>query len=486
MSLNDSQRKKKKKVSKQAWMFLVVGLPLFILLLMMVIGYMVPNGIIMLTTAIGLFLVTMRKKNIGIRFTRTSFIAVVTCFFTVGALVENPLLWPEQIVRHAFKSTLIQPNNEKIVELHNAFNWWLDNWDQSFDVSSIHYYGDNITDTSKPLEEDYRKNFNLHVDHLELSLVNYTNDTIYSDIDRVAIADRFIRWFVIKWTDDQVTHHVSDHTPVPNEALADWNFNATWQADPDNSTWHAHDDCDGIAVVTVSFVRRLAQEGYISANAYIGQGKNHWFTSVYFNETTPYVFFNHFTETCVYCIYMDNNLPLFGQNILITMQTVLMTDEEERDEFLYYLDFVMGENIWIMIIAAVLVAMLAVILFGYPRNYDPIKEREYVKEKMAPHKNKPKILKPFIWLFAVKIRNPFKKRHMFFWLNVAIISLMLIAGIYILYNNILSTWLYTNTTMFMYGAIFFILLVLDRDPVTGIIKRVYKKVKGKEFSLYNR
>lgn len=198
------------------------------------------------------------------------------------------------------------------------------------------------------------------------------------------------------------------------------------------------------------------------------------------------MFFNHFDSTRVYCIYTDNNIPLLGQNVLLTLQHVFISDEDERDEFIFYLNFIMGKNVWILVIAAVLVAFLGVILFGYPRDYEPDEEKDFVKRKMAPYKYKPRILKPFIWLFRVKIGNPFQKRHLFFWLNVALISTLLFAGVSFMYHGILSTRLYTYTTMYMYGAIFLVLFILDRDPIAWVFKKVYKKVKGKEFSLYVR
>ncbi|MHA1683716.1 MAG: hypothetical protein ACTSUE_22450 [Promethearchaeota archaeon] len=491
MRLKRNSSRKKMKLSKQSIMFLVVGTPLFFLLILLIIGYQAPNGIIMFITAAGIFLTTLRKKNFGIRFTRASFFSVVICFFTVGSLVENPSLWGQQIYRHAFKSTLIQPNANKIVELHSAFNWWLDNHSGSAGGSSfdLGYYGDNITDTSKPMENKFYNRYYHSIAGVDLNLVNFENRSYFTEFERLMIVDTFIRDAIIIWTADEFTHHISDHVPTPDEALVQWNFNSAWQNDYGNFSnydIHARDDCDGIAVVTVSFLRRLKAQGLMESDGfYIASGVRHWFAGIRVNDSTPMLFLNHWQSVNVFCYFNDNNLPVYGQNLLLTMEYVLLANEDDRDEFLFYIGFVMDDMAFLLPIAAAVISILAVALLGYPRDYNPGAERAFMDKAKKKYKTAtPGLLHPFIW-FGYKIHNPFGKRHLFFWLNVIFASVMLIIGVNILYNLILLTPLYTYSMMFLYGYLFAILFLIDRDVVTMVTKWIYKQVKGKEIDLYS-
>ncbi len=495
MSQNPPSTSPRKRLSRQSWLFLVVGLPLFIGVIVLINAYMVVNGIIMAITTVGLLAVTVRKKNFGIRFTRASFIAFVAAFFTIGALVENPALWPSQIERHAFKNTMLQPNSGKIVELDNAFKWWLDNRTANiYNYLGIRYYGANLSDTSKPLDAAYYNptKYDPTILGASLSLSNFESDTFYSEWEKLLIVDYFIRYEVIDWTDDTVTHGVSDHVPVPDEALAEWSFTEAWKANP-GSNGHARDDCDGIAVVTVSFIRRLIAQGSISGQAFIACGRGHWFTAMKVNGTTPYVFLNHWEGINVYGIFMDDNTVVLGQNIIATMEDGLILDEEGRNDVLAYLEFlnlIPVDYYWLVVVAvvaaAVVICMLVVMLFGYPRDYDVENERAYVQGIMKRYDRSPRIVRPFIWLFAAKIRNPFGRRHVFYWINVTTFSALLVTGVFTYFFTILGTALFPYATIFMYLCIFGLLFLLDRDVFVRAFKGIYRIARKRDFSLYGR
>ncbi|MHA1846033.1 MAG: hypothetical protein ACTSXU_00160 [Promethearchaeota archaeon] len=478
-----------RKLSKQSWLLIFVGIPLFIMLISIIIGYQVPNGLVMLLTALGLYLTTLKAKNFGIRFTRATFVGLITCFFSIGALVENPSLWPQQIYRHVFKNSMIQPNNSRIAEVEDAFNWWLDNQSTNF-YNDVSFYGDNLTDLSKPLEDEYY-NYNGSWIHAEnLSKESFFSLGVFTTFEKLEIIDFFIRRFIMRWTDDEVTHHLSDHIPVPSEALSRWTFSDEWKADPTNSTLRAWDDCDGIAVVTVSFIRRLQLEEKLDISAvFIASGHRHWFTAVKINDSTPFVFLNHWSSIGVYCIYMDNNLPLYGQNILSSIENVLVTDAGDVEDFKFYLGFLVGSNFWLLIIVSFCIAAISTIFFGYPRNYDVEGEKLYMKSRMAKHAKKSRLIKPLYWL-RYKIGNPFSKkhvfnkRHMFFWLNTIVMSLLLIAGVAFFYYSIILTPLFPYAMMVIYLYIFTLLVILDRDLVARSFKFIYKKVKKKDFVIY--
>ncbi|MEX2684766.1 MAG: hypothetical protein Q6373_024550 [Candidatus Sigynarchaeota archaeon] len=480
---------RQKRLSRQSWMFLIIGVPLFIGLIIFINGYMVANGMIMAITSIVVFAATIRKKNFGIRFTRASFIAFAATFLTIGALVENPSLWPSQIWRHAFKSTLIQTDSSKMEELDNAFKWWLDNRSTDFS-NSLTYYADNLTDTSKPMEDVYYHVFSKTISASGLSLTTFSSPSYYSQFQKLLIVDYFIQNMIIRWTEDSWTWHVSDHVPTPDEALSRWSFTEAWKANPTNSNLQARDDCDGIAVVTVSFIRRLINQGNLTGQAFVACGARHWFTAVKINNTTPYVFLNHWASVHVYGIFMDDNTVLLGQNIIATLEDALIVDEEGRDEVLAYLRIVPAEYFpllaVIVIIAAVLICMIAVLLFGYPRDYEVEAEKAHVRRVMDKYKNKPRIARAFLWLFVAKIRNPFGRRHVFFWINVVAFSVMLIAGIAAYFFWILVTPLFPYAEIFLILFIFAMLFLLDRDVFVRAFKGIYKLVTRRDFSLHGR
>ncbi|MBN2150517.1 MAG: hypothetical protein JW839_03620 [Candidatus Lokiarchaeota archaeon] len=482
----------RKKLSRQSWMFLLVGLPLFTGLILVINGYMVVNGMIMAMTAAILFVATVRKKNFGIRFTRASFIAFTATFLTVGALVENPALWLSQVQRHAFKSTLIQPDSEKVQELEEAFKWWLDNRSADF-TSGLTYYADDLTDTGKPMEDEFYHTFSRTTYHSGLSLANFTSPAYYTHLQKLLIVDYFVQNMVMDWTDDSVTWDVSDHVPVPDEALSRWHFSAEWRENPTSTALQAWDDCDGIAVVTVSFLRRLMGQGLIDGQAFVACGKSHWFTAVKVNDTTPFVFLNHWASVHVYGIFMGDNTVMLGQNLLSTMEEALIVDEEGRDEVIAYLEFlglIPAEYFWLVeaavIVAAVLFCIIAVALLGYPRDYDVEREREHVRGVMDKYKNKPRVARAFLWLFAAKIRNPFGRRHLFFWINVTAFSALLVGGIHAYFFGILGTALFPYATLLLYAGIFGLLLLLDRDVFVRAFKGIHKLATGREFSLHGR
>nr|MDO8118754.1 hypothetical protein [Candidatus Sigynarchaeota archaeon] len=419
-----------------------------------------------------------------LRFTRAAFVGCIACFFTVASLVENPALWGSQIARHVDKNGLIQPGADKIIELDSAFDWWLDNGVMNA-TNYITFYASNITDTSKPMEDEYYRYEGYSIFGATLSRDHFMNGSApgaLNDFQRLVIVDYFIQNYVMRWTDDSTTHDVSDHVPVPDEALSRWQFNETWRNDPGNASLRAWDDCDGIAVVTVSFLRRLQEAGIIPGRAYIASGKGHWFTAVFLNETTPVVFLNHWKSIHVYGIYMDNNLPAWGQNIYTTIKDAIITNPEDVDEFLFYIDFIAG-NVGILLVLAVLVSILATLFFGYPRDYETGKERERVSIAMEKYKNKPKIVKYASWLFLVKIGNPFQRRHMYFWLNVLFTSASLVAGVLALRWLFLATSLYTYMMMFMYFAIFSVLFLLDKDVYVHAFRRLYFAIKKQPHEL---
>ena len=433
-----------------------------------------------LTTA-GFFITTLRKKNFGIRFTRAAFFSAIACFSTVISLVENPNLWGSQMYRHVVKSDLIRPNDSRIIELEEAFTWWLDNEGSDFGAK-VTYYGDNLTDISKPMEDQHYKRIDYNIQVSELSSATFSDNITFTEQERLAIVDFFIRYRVIEWTSDETTQGVSDHVPLASEALSEWHYDATWRSNPSASANRAKDDCDGIAVVTVSFLRRLEANGNITSHANIACGVRHWFSSIMVNETTPVLFLNHWHSVGVYGIFLDNNLPLYGQNILKTLEDGIIATEEDIEEFNFYFDY-----IWVyyplVVAAAFLLGALATILLGYPRDYQPEDEKNRVKNMMQKYANKPKIGRAFAWLFAVKIRNPFARRHLFFWLNTIFIGSMLLLGISMLYFGI-STPLFTYAIMFIYIYLFGLMFLNDRDIVVKAYKKGYKAITGRDFDLY--
>lgn len=481
-----SDRPSPRRPSRQAWLALLVGLPLLGFSILFIHAYQVVNAMAMSMSFVLLYAATLRKKNAGIRFTRATLVGFVACFFTIGALTENPALWASQVHRKAFKATaLLQPDSPAIAELETAFYWWLDNTSSNF-ANRVTFYGANLSDTSKPMEDEYHNRQDRTILHASLSAWEFANGTIFDDVHKLMIVDRFIRWHVMTWTDDTTTRGVSDHVPDPAEALDRWSFSEAWRANTTNPALQAWDDCDGIAVVTASFLRRLESAGTFGGKAYIASGRRHWFTGVVLNESAPVVFVYHWKEIHVYGIYMDDGTIAYGQNLLKTLLDVVIIDMEDRDEMLSYLDLVMQDLAWLVPIAAVLVAMLAVAFFGYPRDYEIGKERARVAVAMERYRGKPAIVRALAWLFPVKIGNPFGRRHALFWLTAGAVAGLLAAAVFLLYHAILLTTAFSYATVFIFASLLAILLVLDRDVPARLFMTGYHLVTGKAFTLHPR
>ncbi|MHA1372074.1 MAG: hypothetical protein ACTSRA_20435, partial [Promethearchaeota archaeon] len=326
-----------------------------------------------------------------------------------------------------------------------------------------------------------------------LNASSFKNQSIFSDIEKVVIVDYFIRQFIIDWTDDKTTQGISDHVPLPDEALKDWSFNSEWMNDVNNKSFRAHDDCDGIAVVTVSLIRRLMNQDIISGQAYIASGTSHWFTAVKVNDTTPFIFLNHWRSVHIYCIYRENSIPIYGQNLLKTFSILIVLDRDDKEEYLIYADFIQsyfGVLVVLVILMSFILSAIATIFLGYPRNYDIQGEKNYVKAKMARFKKKSRFLKALYWLFVVKINNPFSRkylfnrRHIFFWINSLVMTAMLSMGVLLLYYIAFSPVAYTYASIFTYFYIFMLVFVLDRDYPVRLFKRIYKSLKKQEFEIY--
>ncbi len=211
--------------------FLCVGLPLLIFL-----GFIMATFYMILTVFAGIILAaliggTLRRDRVWKRLTRLA----VIFFMVFVILFPNVTRWPEQIARRlpGGRQALIEPTYPGFPELNASFHAW-----------HLWYY-EGLAFEDQP--------------------------TLW---DKVHSVDLYIRANRTEYTFDYTNplYMLNDHLPTVDQVV---HSNTTV-----GGVWH--DDCDGMTMVTASFLI------YLGYNAFISETYFHWQTIVFPTGVDPH------------------------------------------------------------------------------------------------------------------------------------------------------------------------------------------------------
>ncbi len=317
---------------KSKKVFLIVGLPLLAFSIFIMAIYYVIHIVWLLTVAGVFLLATYRKKRKYISLTKLGLVLFLYFVF----VCVNPLYWPQQISRHLNRGSLITPNAQCIIDLNASF------------VASASYNGPYNRST-------------LQGQMNELSDVqDFIYNPGYNPNDWIDYVYDFFQY-----------PGVFDHIPTPEEVLA-----------------NRMDDCDGIAVVTVSLLVRLGYE------AYVAESDSHWWTYVKIYGEDLNGSLRGRTYTVIYLNWWESigdPYVIFNQTAVFFMQSLITSWFDQMTDP-YYTEIVQDyalnpedkSGITPLLEMPLFLAILPFALFllgfvfsygiGFPRNYQTKKK----------------------------------------------------------------------------------------------------------------
>ncbi len=273
-----------------------------------------------ITIAVVILLAMYRKERKYITLTKLAFVLFLWFVF----ICWNPLYWPQQINRRLNRSSLITPDAPCIAEAYNDF------------LISPQYNGPYENTTQGQLAE-------------------------LNDIQEFLYPNPYTGYIQYEY-DFNKYPGVFDHVPTPEEVLAD-----------------RKDDCDGIAVVTVSLLI------YLGYDAYVAESDSHWWTyvKIYNGTLDPD---GGITHTIVYLNWWDEigePYLIFNQTAVILMQPLyiswwdqmtnpyyitIIQDAFFTDEF----GFTLSELPYIALLPVAIFLLGFILSFsvGFPRKYE--------------------------------------------------------------------------------------------------------------------
>ena len=460
--INPMERELKKGLN----FFLIVGIPSLIFLVLFSIIVFLGGFLILWGYGLALYFAMMHRKLRKHPFVRLSKFSIVMFLIGVGFLIMSfsPAAMTHQFQVNINKSGLIEPDHPIIAELENQFDLWLETEPYVEDAYGLNYSDGMII----PYQYEDAYYFFRTVNFSEIE---------FDDLDSITqllIINYYITEVVIEWTSDSIVYDSGEYKGTVEQVLA-VSISSNW-------TEKSTDDCDGIAIVTVSLLQRM---GY-TTNAYIGSGKGHWYTVVeprdgIDNFSAP-IFLNTWRPIHVW-YYFNQYETKLGQPIMDTIQDVWLLDEENTD-FKAFLDIVRDQ--YLLVFGVVLfVSIIGVLLIKYPRKRDDmtveiiIEQRNTRKEKLQGNKIIGQKWNPLYWLAWItygRVGNPVQKSYWHYWLDVVCTTIVLfIAAICTFYFE-------TSPYPSVYSALvlFLIVYILDTDYFIKIKDIIKKKVVQKE------
>ncbi len=293
--------------------FLCVGLPLLIFL-----GFIMATFYMILTVFAGIILAaliggTLRRDRVWKRLTRLA----VLFFMVFVILFPNVTRWPEQIARRlpGGRQALIEPTYPGFPELNASFHSW-----------HVWKYGDTFE-----------------------SVTDFENQTRH--------VDEYIRRNRTQYTFDYTNplYMLNDHLPTVDQV-----FHSN---DTVGGVWH--DDCDGMTVVTASFLIFL---GY---NAFISETYFHWQTIVFPAGANPHTVEGYNQGIVLYRINPNEltlSFYLFNKTDMFIAPTLTVWDGIRDNIFdSWIVDSIFGDTglePWVWAIAIPIVAFVLCLLFA--------------------------------------------------------------------------------------------------------------------------
>lgn len=443
---------------KPGWRaFWVLGLPCWILTILLFPFSWFAGTLFTFVQIIAFYFVILhgRKQDRIQQLTKMGLILMVIEVASFIAMVEQPTFWGQQLARSYDLSLLITPEDENVQLLKQEFEGWLAT---SPNVTYAHYstYFDNGLLKWEWYSWDW-------------AVYNGLNWSDLDELERSMVIDYYIQTYIVNWTSDTEVYGVADYKATPHEVLAQ-NLANGWTAP-------ARDDCDGIAVVTVSLLRNY----HIAA--YIAEGKAHWFTAVRLsNETrTKYglddnpIFLNYWSSVHVWSYFDEDEFYLGQQPLLTVMDMIVLEDEEVFAGFYAFVD----QYPYLLQILSVPAAIVLVLFIGYPRHYPNEEENLARKIRMEKLGNKWKWTQnrwnPLNWvlyLTYVRTGNPFRKVYRNEWLNFAIYTGLILLPLQLLIASQGHLTMYSLLYLNLYGL--FVVWLLHWDVFVKLKDRIMR------------
>jgi hypothetical protein len=435
--------------------FIIVSIPALIFVILFSIIEFLGGFIIMWGYGLVLYFAMLHGKMKRYPLIRLSKFIIVMCLIGIGFFVMSfsPAAMVHQFKVNINKAALIEPDNPVVDELEYQFDLWLQTEPYIEDAYALNY-SDGLL-----IPYQYEDAYYVFRD------VNFS-EVNFDDLDlttQLIILNYYITEVIMEWTSDTEVYGSGEYKGTIEEALA-VSIDSNWTILPNT------DDCDGIAVVTVSFLQHLLNTGRLAGyNVFIGSGKGHWYTVVepiqgIANFHKP-LFLNTWRYIHVW-YYFNQEETKLGQPIMDTIQDLWLLDEEDED-FKNILELIRGQYLLIFGVV-LLVSLIGVLLVNYPRERDDdillvIKEqRETRKEKINNNKIIAQKWNPIYWLAWLtygRVGNPFQKPYQNYWVDVIFTTILL-------YIAAIGTFLISSSPYpQVYAAIviFIIVFLLDTD-----------------------
>ncbi len=464
------------KRKKEITAGILIGIPVWVLNILMLVLSGYPGIMFDLVILIFLYYIFLHKKK-SHRIIHS--IKIGAIFLTISlsaflATVPDPSFWDDYYTHETDVSKLITPQDEYVQKVKEDFEDWLDGHPP--------INGTNSTKYSTYYNDGKLKNWIYSWQYYQYDAVNWTE---MDELEKAMVIDFYVRRYIVNWTSDSEVYGISDYKASPHEILSQMANNG-W-------TKPAQDDCDGQAAVTVSLMKSFG------LNAYIGDGKGHWFTvvNVSTNSREEYGLENvvmlNFWQSVHLWSYFDEDEFYISQSPAMTfLELIFMEDEDPYQPFYSFADEYPEALYIINIFAAILVALL----IGYPRGYEgetyarETKKREERKNKLTkalPFLNQKWnpltwILYPLFYFTYIRTGNPFRKVYKRSWFNIILAFVLIVIPVQWLLGNqgnlTMHTYLYLNV------YILFAALFIERD-ISGKIFDHYGEKLASFFSRSN-
>lgn len=411
--------------------FFTIGIPCLVIFGIIAWSGFLTELVIVLAAAIMVYFALLHGKRDRrfLRATKVSVILALVGVVPIMVIVQNPAYWGEQLYYKLDRSAIITPNNPAVVELADNFETWRSVTDFSLDPVNENWYWASFTDLNNP------DSFFWY--YMNVSNVNQTSPSL---LDLAVLIDFYVRNNTINWTADNEVYGFTDYVATPAQILVNRDYA--------NASDRVYDDCDGIAVVTVSLMQRYG------INAFIGTGRRHWYTVVQIPGDAELQIFNFWRGVHLYA-YFNQTERYIGQPVDMTIVDLLF--DYEQGETLGYLQYFV-ENpaiTWALCFGIIAIAFL--VLRTRPR---PEKAGEVSEVKRGS---------------KIKRMQPFQKKYVGAWVFTLVLSGVLLGGFFLV--NFIATNFPPYTYLVAFILIGGLVRTIDSARLFGWFKKIQKDRK---------
>ncbi len=411
-------------------LFFAVGVPCLVIFSIIAWSGFLTEMVIVLAVAGMVYFAMLhgKRERRFLRATKVSVILAIVGVVPIMLMVQNPAYWGEQLYYKLDRAAIITPDDPAVAELYTHFESWRKTSDFSADPYNKNWYWANFTNLNDPESFQWA--------HRNVSIIDQDAPTL---LDLAILIDFYVRNNTITWRADDRVYGFTDYVATPAQILA--------QRDYTNESNRAYDDCDGIAVVTVSLMQRYG------INAFIGTGRRHWFTVVEIPGEPKLAIFNFWEGIHLYA-YFNQTTRYIGQPVDMTVVDLLF--DYEQGETLGYLQYFVENPAFTWALCFGIVALAFLVLRTRPR---PEKAGDLTEEQRDGKVKR--------WLKRIQ---PFQRKYVGAWVFTLVQSVLLTGGFY------LVNFIATNFPPYTYLSAFILIGVLVRAIDSARLYSWFKKI----------